>query len=29
LNGQRLAYWVNLGAKVHFTVKKHLLKFLV
>lgn len=29
LNSQRLAYWVNLGATVHFTVKKYLIKFLV
>lgn len=29
LNSQRLAYWVNLGTKVHFTVKRYLAKFLV
>lgn len=29
LNSQRLAYWVNLGVQVHFTVKRYLVKFLV
>lgn len=29
INSQRLAFWLNRGAVVHDTVKKHIVKFLV